>query len=343
MRLVVESIWHGDSPVAAAARLALAPASAAYRLGTGLRNVLYDRGLLVRHGTAIPVVSIGNLSVGGTGKTPVAAWLAGRLADRGAQPAVVLRGYGDDEPGVHATLNPAVPVFVNADRVTAVREAASGGCDIAILDDAFQHRRIERVEDIVLVSADRWREPLRLLPAGPWRERLAALSRSSLVIVTRKAAPAGVAAQLLRRLTALHGHGEGAVASLQPGDLKSVSTGAEMPLGALSGTRVLTVAGIGDPESFVQQLRGAGARVDLRRYPDHHAYSQADIEQLARSSVEYDHICCTLKDAVKLGPRWPREGPTLWYVSLRCEIEAGEKAVSALIDRVLAARQSHDR
>lgn len=343
MRHAIESIWHADSPGAAAARLALAPASAVYRVVTAIRNTLYDRGLLVRHVSPIPVVSIGNLSVGGTGKTPVAAWLAARFTERGAQPALVLRGYGNDEPSVHATLNPGVPVFVNANRVTAVREAAAGGCDVAILDDAFQHRRIERVEDIVLVSADRWREPLRLLPAGPWRERLSALSRSSLVIVTRKAAPSDVAERLVRRLMVVDGHRDGAVASLQPGSLHDAATGVVKPISELDGASVLAVAGIGDPESFVKQLQGAGARVVLRRFADHHAYSQADVEQLVKSAIEYDHICCTLKDAVKLGPRWPREGPTLWYVSLRCEMEVGEQAIAALIDRVLAVRAENDR
>ena len=337
------SVWHGGSPGAAVARVLLAPASAAYRVATGIRNVLYDRGLLVRQRGAIPVVSIGNLSVGGTGKTPVAAWLAAQLVEGGARPGLVMRGYGEDEPRVHAILNPGVPVLVNADRVAAVREAVSVGCDVAILDDAFQHRRIDRLEDIVLVSADQWREPLRLLPAGPWRERLSALSRSSLVMVTRKAASAESAERLMRRLSTLHGHREGAVVSLQPGPLRDASTGAEKPLSVLAGASVLAVAGIGDPQSFVEQLRRAGARVELRQFADHHAYSQSDIERLAKAAGEYDHICCTLKDAVKLGQRWPREGQALWYVSLRCEIEVGEMAITALIDRVLAARPTNAR
>ena len=343
MKIGIESVWHGGTTAAAAARALLAPASAAYRVATGVRNVLYDRGLLVRQRGAIPVVSIGNLSVGGTGKTPIAAWLAAQFVARGSRPALVLRGYGDDEPRVHALLNPDVPVVVNSDRVAAVREAASRGCDIAILDDAFQHRRIERLEDIVLVSADRWHEPQRLLPAGPWRERPTALSRSSLVIITRKAAPSSDADRLMRRLSTAHGHRDGAIVSLQPGSLHDSVTGVKRPLSELAGARVLAVAGIGDPQSFVEQLAASGARVDLRRFPDHHAYSPLEIKELAKSAAGYDHICCTLKDAVKLGPRWPREGQTLWYVSLRCEIEAGESAVAALINRVLAARQTNAR
>ena len=338
MTRIIESVWHGTSPASVAARTLLAPAAAAWRVLTGARNALYERGVLVRQPSAIPVVSIGNLSVGGTGKTPVSAWVATQLVARGARPALVLRGYGDDEPKVHALLNPGVPVFVNADRVAGVRDAASGGSDVAILDDAFQHRRIQRMEDIVLVSADSWREPVRLLPAGPWRERPTALSRASFVVVTRKAASTDAAEQLMRRLSAISGTRDGAVASLQPGALHDVVTGAPKPLSHLRGASVLAVAGIADPESFVEQLRVAGARVELRRYDDHHAYGASDVERLTKVADEFDHICCTLKDAVKLGPRWPREGPTLWYVSLRCEFEVGEAGMSALLDRVLAAR-----
>lgn len=319
----------------------MAPASVAYRVVTGLRNVLYSRGLLVRQQSVIPVVSIGNLSVGGTGKTPVAAWIARQLEARGARPALVLRGYGEDEPKVHTLLNPGIPVFVNADRVAAVRDAASGGRDVAILDDAFQHRRIDRLEDVVLISADRWQETRRLLPAGPWREPLSALSRASFVIVTRKAASAAEADALLRRLATLNGTHEGAVASLQPHTLHDAVTGAEQPLSYLEGANVLVVAGIGDPESFAGQLRLAGARVELRRYPDHHSYSLDDVADLAAAANNFDHICCTLKDAVKLAPRWPREGQSLWYVSLRCEIEVGEAPMMALIERVLGARPAH--
>jgi tetraacyldisaccharide 4'-kinase len=106
----------------------------------------------------------------------------------------------------------------------------------------------------------------------------------------------------------------------------------------MRGTRVLAAAGIGDPVSFGTQLRDAGAHVELRSFPDHHVYDVPDIERLAREARAFDHMVCTLKDAVKLGPRWPREAPPLWYVSLRCRIEVGVADVSAMLDRVLVAR-----
>jgi tetraacyldisaccharide 4'-kinase len=320
------------------ARAVLAPASAAYRVVTGLRNALYDRGTLAIERPPIPVVSIGNLSVGGTGKTPVAAWVANQLYERGARPTIILRGYGRDEPAVHARLNPHVPVIVNTDRCAAVRAAAAGGADVAVLDDGFQHRRLSRSEDVVLVSADRWREPIRLLPSGPWRERPSALLRASLVIVTRKAAEREAAATLMRRLARLTSTGTGAVASLQIDSIQNARTGTARPATDLAGSRVLAVAGVGDPEAFCEQLQRIGAVVVLNAFPDHHDFTDRDVRRLAAQSLGFDHICCTLKDAVKLGPRWPREAPPLWYVSLRCVVEVGEAEVAALLARVIAAR-----
>lgn len=337
---VATSVWRGDAGWATLARAALGPASLLYRAAAGARNAMYDRGVLPISQAQLPVISVGNLAVGGTGKTPVAAWIAATLSVRGGRPAIVMRGYGGDEPRVHAMINPDIPVFVSADRATGVRDAARAGADVAVLDDAFQHRRVSRLEDVVLVSADQWREPIRLLPAGPWRELPSALSRASLVVITRKAVDGPGAASLLSRLAPLTGTGLGAVAALEPGDLRNVVTGEARALSDIRGSRVLAAAGIGDPDSFAAQLREAGADVELRSFPDHHAYDAPDIERLSRDARVFDHLVCTLKDAVKLGPRWPREGPPLWYVSLRCTIEAGLTDVSAMLDRVLAARST---
>jgi tetraacyldisaccharide 4'-kinase len=338
----VEAVWNSDAPWAAVSRAALTPVSIAFRGASALRNALYERGVLRAEESPIPVVSVGNLAVGGTGKTPVSAWMASALSTRGGKPAIVMRGYGDDEPRVHRLINPDVPVVVNADRVAAVHAAAAQRCDVAVLDDGFQHRRLARQEDVVLVSADRWHEPIRLLPAGPWREPPSALSRASLVIVTRKAVEAPQAAALMQRLSALTRSGKGAVASLTLDALRDAVSGSVHPLEGLAGRRVLAVAGIGDPDAFFRQLRGVGAIVESRRFPDHHDYESPDIASLVREAGAFDHILCTLKDAVKLGSRWPREGPPLWYVSLRCEIEVGGADVSAMLDRVLAARPTHD-
>src|SRR5687768_17614484 len=169
----VDRVWFGSGPGSTVARAALYPAELAYALVVNARGALYDRGVLTSRRPALPVLSIGNLTVGGTGKTPIAAWAAAQLLLGGGHPAIVLRGYGGDEPLVHARLNPEVPVVATPHRVAGVLATRERGADVVVLDDAFQHRRIRRHADWVLVSADRWthRRP-HLLPAGPWREPL---------------------------------------------------------------------------------------------------------------------------------------------------------------------------
>ena len=157
-------------------------------------------------------------------------------------------------------------------------------------------------------------------------------------MITRKAAGANVAEDLVRRLTPLTRTGDGAVVALELGELRNAVTGETRPLSDVSGQSVLLVTGIANPESLVLQMRSANADIEARTFPDHHAYGITDIRWLTQAARTFDHIVCTLKDAVKLGPQWPREAPPLWYVSLRCKIESGTAVVSAVLDRVLAAR-----
>ena len=124
---LIERAWFGDGPVSRVAGVALAPLGWSFAAVVAARNALYDRGLFAADDAHLPALSVGNLSVGGTGKTPVAAWAAARLAERGAHPAVVMRGYGNDEPLVHARLNPGVPVIADADRVRGMAAARAAG------------------------------------------------------------------------------------------------------------------------------------------------------------------------------------------------------------------------
>ncbi len=340
-RRIVEAAWRGDGPGARLLQAALAPLSWSFGAAVRARNALYDRGVLAQHRGPIPALSVGNLSVGGTGKTPVAAWLAARALALGAKPAIVLRGYGDDEPLVHAAINPAVPVIIAADRVEGVARASAAGADVAILDDAFQHRRAARDLDIVLLSADGWRAPARLLPAGPWREPLASLSRASTVVITRKAASIEQAAELARCVRDVVPRTPVAVLHLAPDQLRRAvspggAEGVAEPIDALRGQRVLAIAAIGDPDSFSAQLAAAGARVTLRGFADHHAYDSTDVAQLVAAAEQADRVVCTLKDAVKLGPRWPADRVPLWYVSQRVVPEAGEAELQRLLDALLS-------
>ncbi|HVZ76722.1 MAG TPA: tetraacyldisaccharide 4'-kinase [Gemmatimonadaceae bacterium] len=336
---IVQRIWAGDAGWPRIARAALTPLSAAYRLVVGTRNALYDAGALPTHPLAVPAISIGNVSVGGTGKTPVAAWVAAELQRRGAHPAIVLRGYGDDEPLVHRQLAPGVPVVVDADRVRGAQEAARVGADVVVLDDAFQHRRATRSADLVLVAAEQPIRGARVLPAGPLREPGRALRRASAVIVTRKSALPQAAEAVLDELVGWTGL-PGAVVALVPDALVSAPGGESRPLDTLRGRPVLVVTGIGAPGAFVAQLEAYGAQVTLHAYPDHHAFSDADLHRAARAVPAGGLAVCTLKDMVKIGARWPGAGP-LWYVSQRVVVERGADVLARILDRVTAERTTN--
>ena len=335
-----ERIWYGDSVGASLARAVLAPAGWLYCAAAAARNRLYDAGVLRSVDPALPVLSIGNLTVGGTGKTPVAAWAAQRLLADGAHPAIILRGYGADEPLVHERLNPHALVIADADRVKAVQGARSRGADCAILDDAFQHRRIRRHADWLLVAAERGNAAPRCLPAGPLREPISAMERATLIVVTRKSAPRDAAERMAERLTESTGGTATAIVHLAPRAIVNALDGASWSVGSLRGTRTLAVAAVGAPDAFFTQLRAEGAIVDEAAFRDHHAFDARDVAELVRRAGAHDIVFCTLKDAVKLAPLWPRAGPSLWYVSQGAEVEYGEAALDASLTTILAARAS---
>jgi tetraacyldisaccharide 4'-kinase len=333
----VRELWESDGVAARAGRVALAPLEVLFAAVSSARGSLYDAGVLAAHPTAIPALAIGNLTVGGTGKTPVAAWFARRLREAGATPAVVLRGYGDDEPEVHRTLNPDVEVVVSPDRVAGSVEAKRRGCDVAVLDDAFQHRRAARVVDVVVISADAWRDDGRhLLPAGPWRERLGAVRRASLAVVTRKAAP-GERAVVVCESIARAARTPCAIVHLAAEDLVLFGRPSRIALESLRGQSVLAISAIGDPAAFHAQLEAAGARLTSAAFRDHHPFTLADVASLARDAANHDRVVCTLKDAVKLGTLWPGSTP-LWYVSQRVDVERGADLLNDVVFRMLAAR-----
>ncbi|MFN2565932.1 MAG: tetraacyldisaccharide 4'-kinase [Gemmatimonadaceae bacterium] len=340
---VTRHVWVGTGVPARLARGVLYPLEAAYAAAVTVRRALYDRGVLRSFALPMPSVSVGNLTVGGTGKTPVSAWLVGQLASRGARPAIVLRDYGGDEGLVHAALNPGAPVITGADRVEAVRRARSAGADVVVLDDAFQHRRARRDADVVLVSADGWAASRRLLPAGPWREPLSSLGRASLIIVTRKAASASAVEDVFAAVGARAAHVPRALARLAPGAIVEAHGAIDRALGAIAGMSVLAVAGVADPAAFTRQLEALGARVTVRAYPDHYRFTASDAERLARHGARADFVVCTLKDAVKLAPVWPRGGPALWYLSQQVILERGRPDVERLIEEILEARARYSR
>jgi len=335
---VADAVWYGETPAARLTRGLLSPLSGLFAAIVARRNARYDAAAVTP--SPIPAISIGNLTVGGTGKTPMSAWFASELCARGATPAIVMRGYGDDEVLVHALLNPEVRVFAGADRVAQVRVAAAAGADIAILDDAFQHRRAARVADVVLVSADRWRDDVLLLPAGPFREPLASLGRASLVLVTVKAADSARVVACLRAVRAATTVPVVTVA-LVPGALRPVHPERARSPDPSNGTgRVLAVSSIGDPAAFLRQLSHGGLHATPLPFADHHAFGARDVQRIIAAAASCTAVICTLKDAVKLGPIWPGDAVPLWYLPQSVVPRDGVAALDALVQQLLEARRN---
>jgi tetraacyldisaccharide 4'-kinase len=333
---MAEWLWWNNSAGAAVARALLSPVSALFAIIVRVRNAMYDRHIIPVRVPRLPALAVGNLTVGGTGKTPVSSWLATQLQKRGARPAIVLRGYGDDEPLVHERLTPTIPVIVDANRLEAIERAATAA-DVAVLDDAFQHRRVARVADVVLVSADAPKAPERMLPTGPYREPATALRRASLVIVTRKAASVARARDVLAQVKGVAPGVRTAIVYLAL-DAVCIGESDPAPLELLAGRRVLAITGVGNGAAFGEQLAQAGATVRMRAYPDHHPFTVADAESLARSLGPDEIALCTLKDAVKLIPLWPREAGAIGYVSQAVIVEENGEAIDAILDLAINAR-----
>lgn len=326
--------WAGEAGIAGrAADLALAPAEAGFRAVAGARNGLYDRGMLGIGHVPVPVVSIGNVAVGGAGKTPVAAWVAARLRAWGRTPAIALRGYGEDEILLHRELNPGVPVFRGARRIDAARAAVAAGCDAVVLDDAFQHRALARDLDVVLVPVESWHARPRLLPRGPWRESPRALARADLVVLTRKTADVDAARRVEDEVRAMHPRLPVTLAALVPAGISPLRGGDVRGMDALAGRDVLAVAALATPRPFLAQLAAAGARVEAALHPDHHDFTAGEAAALARRA-EGRTMVMTRKDAVKLRPLLPA-GVDALVLEQRVEIERGADALDAALRRAV--------
>ena len=335
-RRLLDAVWRGHGKRARFVRSLITPLEWLYSIGVATRGAMYDRGLLTTHQFSVPVLSVGNLTVGGTGKTPVSAWFAQRFLEKGVSPAIVLRGYGGDETIVHQRLNPGIPVIAAADRVRGIGDAIRQGAKVVVLDDAFQHRRAQRDADVILINADVWTGSTRLLPTGPWREPLRSARRASLVMITRKTAEQGAVDDLRRALSQAASGIPTALVHLGPAELRSTATGQTLPLQAIDGADLTAVAAIADPDAFFKQLTRLGAIVRPHSFPDHHAFTAADALELARESASSDFVVCTLKDAVKLETMWPADAGSLWYVSQRLRVEDGKEHLDRLVDQLVA-------
>ncbi len=292
-----------------AARAGLRPLSIVYGWIVGLRNRAYDWGWLRQHGAAVKVISVGNLTAGGTGKTPMVIWVCRQLREWGFSPAVLTRGYGTsqgkltDEPAIVLKNCPDVKVVVDPDRVAGARRAVEEmGADVLVLDDGFQHRRLKRDLDIVVIDSTCPFGFGRMLPAGLLREPVTGLGRAQAAVITRsEQVKLEQIEDLVRQIQDLRpGMAIGVAANRHPS--VQILRGPPMPIEALAGKKVFAFCGIGNPEPFYRQLGQYGAElVGTATFDDHHAYSDVDVYQLydQAAAAGAELMLTTQKDWVK--------------------------------------------
>jgi tetraacyldisaccharide 4'-kinase len=319
--LWLHEAWQGRAPVLV--RAGLAAAAAAYRTALAARSASFRVGLFSTHHLPVPVISVGNVTVGGSGKTPLAETVALALAEMGARPAVISRGYGrrsrgvrivadgsgvllragegGDEPVLLAERLPGIPVVVGENRFEA-GAVALGRCGAGslVLDDGFQHKTLAKDLELVAVSG---RQPWgsgRLFPRGSLREPLSAFRRADIVVVTNAPTPAVTSdiAHVLRR--------KGSRAVVLSGAYQATALRrderSESPQ-ALAGRRVLVLAGLAAPEGFVATAGGLGAEVvGLAEFPDHYWYSAGDLARVATLARDKgaEAVLTTEKDWVRI-------------------------------------------
>ena len=336
-------LWGSRSPGARLARVLLLPLAGLYGLVVAGRAVLYRWGWRRPVRLPLPTVAVGNLAVGGTGKTPFSAWLAAWLLQSGAHPGILLRGYGGDEPLVHARLVPGARVEADPDRGRGADRARQGGADALVLDDAFQTLAVGRDVNLALVAVEHLDSSPWLLPAGPWREGWGALGRADGIVVTRKRAALPAASALAGELARRNPGVPVGIVQLALTGFTELRSGRALPAAVLEGRRVLAAAGVADPESFATQLRERAGAVQLVAYQDHHAYSDADVAVLLNAAATTDYVVVTEKDAVKLRSRWPAEAREPLVAGLGVRWEQGREAIEALLSaRLRRPRSSTD-
>lgn len=332
---LIRWLWTSRRLDARLARTALLPVSALWWGWMRARRSAYARGWLPVHDLPLPSIAVGNLTVGGSGKTPIAMWIARYYAERGITPGILLRGYGgSDEARVHARNLPEAHVVADPDRVAGAERALARGATVLVLDDAYQRLDLRPDLNVLVVSAETTRAVNWLLPAGPFREGWDALDRADAVIVTRKRATRetaeGLAAELRRKV-----RGPVAIAHLGLARLEGLVSAKRMEPGSLSGRRVVAASAIADPEGFVAQTKATGAAVQVATWKDHHEYRQEDIAWLAHAARRADHVVITEKDAVKLRDQWPADAPEPLVAVLDLTWEAGGDTIAVALDAVV--------
>lgn len=304
----LQEVWYDDIP----SGIVLRPLSGLFGVLVALRRSLYKHGVLPSYGVGLPVVVIGNLTVGGSGKTPFTLWLAKELRQLGITPGIVLRGYGAreqqarlvtrassyEEVGDEALLlarRSGCPVAVGTDRVAAARLLVEQGVDLILADDGLQHLRLKRHFEIVVIDGQRRFGNGRLLPAGPLRESVERLRSVNAVVVNGAA-----------------GRDNELSFALRADEASSLISSATRPLKDFVMTPVHAVAGIGNPERFFRMLESFGLDIMRHAFPDHHAFRREEVK-----FTDDLPVLMTEKDAMRC-ERFA--GPEHWSVPVTAQM-----------------------
>lgn len=314
------------------------------------RNLLYDTGILDSRQIGGFVISIGNITAGGTGKTPLVIWLYKFLNKRGIKCSILTRGYKtqsdgetlDDEPQLLQENCPEAKVIVNANRLEAgIRAVRDFAAKAIILDDGFQHRRLARDIDIVCVDSSCPFGYGKVLPAGFLREPPASLKRATAIVLTRtdQADKPGLE-KLTGQIKKLNPEAVIALTRHKVSRIRT-NTGRQFPLNELEGKRVYAFCGIGNPQAFFHTLQRTGANLaGTKFYDDHHHYNKTDIDEIERDSRKKgaELIITTEKDYIKLVGENLKSEAGFCMLKIEMDFVSGREQLEEIIEQKLAQK-----
>ncbi len=323
-----------------------------YGMVVALRNWAYDRRWLSVTQVAVPVISVGNLTVGGTGKTPAVMWIARWFREKDIRVSILSRGYGAGEADVNDEAKemelrlPDVPHLQNPDRIASAQVATEElETQLIVLDDAFQHRKLHRDLNIVLIDALLPFGYEHLLPRGLLREPIRSLRRVDVVLVTRADQVDSQSLARIRNRVQLYAPKAAWVETEhRPVHLVNRS-GETKPLEWIAGKKVFAFCGLGNPTGFFETLRGLEAQIlERHAFPDHHPYRAEDLTQLrerAESLSGLDVLICTGKDASKIGVDRLGRIP-LWSLQIELNIRSGREALEDRLQEIVQSIMQKD-
>ncbi|MBR5709574.1 MAG: tetraacyldisaccharide 4'-kinase [Thermoguttaceae bacterium] len=333
---------------ASAARAGLTALEAIYAPVVALRNCWYDFVPGAARRVDVPVVSVGNVTMGGTGKTPLTAAVVERAVSRGVKTAIISRGYhakpGElNDEGKELTTRIPDCIYVQnpkrAQAAAALCAEASSRPQLIVLDDGFQHRRLARQLDIVLVDALNPFGYNRICPRGFLRESLYSLRRAQCVVITRADRVSdSELEQIEQQVLSYNRNLILARACHRPGVLRRLSGQTEQ-LYSVAGKRVMAFCGLGNPDAFRQTVESLDCNIAaFKAYPDHHLYSASDEKEITAlaEEVKADAVVCTMKDFVKLSPALLQAPIPVYGIEIEMAFLSGEAEFWTLVDSVIA-------